>query len=63
MKKYLTFGVVAMILCIFACSTGEKAEDTPLTGGVAFEKSSLQDAIVKATEQDKFIVVDFFSPT
>lgn len=62
MKKHLTVFVVIMCLCIFACSTGEKSgENGP--AGVAWEKLSYQDALVKAHDQNMLIVIDFFSPT
>lgn len=64
MKKYLTIMVVIMGLCLFACGPGEKGEAVEDgTTATAFVKLSLQDAMVKAKEQNRLIVIDFFSPT
>ena len=62
MKKYLTVFVVVMCLCILACSTGEKTAETG-TIGVAWETMSLDDTVAKAADQNKLIIIDFFSPT
>lgn len=66
MKRNLTVFVVIMCLCIFACSTkekGEVSEEGIAVAGVNFEKLSFQDAQTKAQNQDKLIMIDFFSPT
>ena len=64
MKKYLTIMVTIMCLCIFACGPGEKGESAEeASTGVTFSKLSLQDAMIKAKEQNRLIVIDFFSPT
>jgi hypothetical protein len=64
MKKYLTIMVTIMCLCIFACGPGDKGESVEESQtGVTFAKLSLQDAMVKAKEQNRLIVIDFFSPT
>ena len=62
MKKYFTVFVVIMGLCVFACSTGEKSEENG-SMGVAWETMSLDDAIAKAADQNRLILIDFFSPT
>ncbi|MEE8377659.1 MAG: hypothetical protein V3R45_04760 [Candidatus Aminicenantaceae bacterium] len=62
MKKYFTFFAVIMCLVVFSCSTGEKSVETGITG-VAFVENSLDDAIVQAKEENKLILLDFYSPT
>ena len=62
MKKYLTVFVVIMSLCILACSTSKKSEENG-SSGVAWETMSLDDAVAKAADQNKLIIIDFFSPT
>lgn len=62
MKKYFSVFVVIMSLCIFACTTGDKAAETE-QAAVVWETMSLQDAVVKAQDQNKLILIDFFSPT
>lgn len=62
MKKYFTVFVVIMCLVVFSCSTGEKSVETGITG-VAFVENSLDDAIVQAKEENKLILLDFYSPT
>ena len=62
MKKYFNIFVVIMCLCVFACSTGEKIEENG-SMGVAWNTMGLDDAIAKATDQNKPILIDFYSPT
>jgi thioredoxin-related protein len=62
MKKYFSIFVIIMCLFIFACTTGEEKNDSGRTG-VAFETLSLQDALASAQNQNKLIMIDFFSPT
>ncbi len=62
MKKYFTVFVVIMCLVVFSCSTGDKSVETGPTG-VAFVENSLDDAIVQAKEENKLILLDFYSPT
>lgn len=64
MKKHFPVMVVIMCLCIFACAPGEKTEPAATQdGGVSWIKASFQDALTLAKEQNKLIVIDFFSPT
>lgn len=65
MKKYFTVLVVMVGLCLFACKPGVKSDTAAdvATGGVEFQKLSLEDAVAKAKAQDKLIMVDFYSPT
>jgi hypothetical protein len=62
MKKYLPVFVVMMCLFIFSCSTGDKSVETAITG-VAFVEKSLDDVIAQAKEENKLILIDFYSPT
>ncbi len=62
MKKYLSVLVVMMCLVVFSCSTGDKSVETGATG-IAFVEKSLDDVIVQAKEENKLIMIDFFSPT
>ena len=62
MKKYITVFVVIMCLVVFSCSTGDKSVETGITG-VAFVENSLDDAIAQAKEENKLILLDFYSPT
>lgn len=64
MKKHFTIMIVIMCLCIFACAPGEKTETAATEdGGVSWTKASFQDTLTLAKEQNKLIVIDFFSPT
>lgn len=64
MKKYFTVMAVIMRLCIFACAPGDKTEPAAAEGGgVSWTKASFQDTLTLAKEQNKLIVIDFFSPT
>ena len=62
MKKYFTVFVVMMCLVVFSCSTGDKSVETGVAG-VAFVEKSLDDVIAQAKEENKLILIDFFSPT
>ena len=62
MKKYFTVFSVIMCLVVFSCSTGDKSVETGPTG-VAFVEKSLDDVIALAKEENKLILIDFFSPT
>jgi hypothetical protein len=62
MKKYFTVFVVTMCLIVFSCTTGNKSVETKLTP-VAFVEKSLDDVIAQAKEENKLILIDFFSPT
>ncbi len=62
MKKYFSYFVVIMCLIVFSCSTGNKSVETGPTG-VAFVEKSLDDVIAQAKEENKLILIDFFSPT
>ncbi len=61
MKKYFIVLVVLMCLVVFACSTGDKSVETGATG-VAFIQKSLDEVLVQAKEENKPILIDFFSP-
>ena len=68
MKKQWFALVVIVSLCIFACSSGEKtevaeADDTVAQAGIVWQELSLDEAFAKAKEQNKLIMIDFFSPT
>ncbi|MBU1185752.1 MAG: hypothetical protein KJ908_02555 [Acidobacteria bacterium] len=65
MKRYFTVLVVMVGLCLFACKPGAKSDTAAdvATGGVEFQKLSLEDAVAKAKARDKLIMVDFYSPT
>jgi len=64
MKKHFTLLVVIMCLCIFACTPGEKTEPAKQNeGGTSWAKAGFQDTLALAKEQNKLIVIDFFSPT
>lgn len=66
MKRNLIVFAVVLSLFVFACTSkqkAEKAEEDAVLSGVAFEKLSLQDALAKAQDQSKLILIDFFSPT
>ncbi len=62
MKKHLTVFVVILCLVILSCSTGDKSVETG-PAGVAFVEMSLDDVITQAKEENKLIMIDFFSPT
>ncbi|MFC2160722.1 hypothetical protein ACFLRX_03620 [Acidobacteriota bacterium] len=64
MKKYFTVFVVMMSLFVFSCSTndGDKGVETGMAG-VAFVEMGLDDVIAQAKEENKIILIDFFSPT
>ncbi len=62
MKKYFKVFVVIMCLIVFSCSTFDKNVETESTG-VAFVEKSLNDVISQAKEENKLILIDFFSPT
>ncbi len=62
MKKYFTVFVVMMSLFVFSCSTGDKGVETGITG-VTFVEKSLDDVIAQAKEENKLILIDFYSPT
>ncbi len=62
MKKYFKVFVVIMCLIVFSCSTGDKSVETGPTG-VAFVEKSLDDVIAQAKEENKLILLDFYSPT
>ena len=62
MKKYFPVFVVIMCLVVFSCSTGDKTIETGVAG-VAFVEKSLDDVILQAKEENKLILIDFFSPT
>ena len=62
MKKYFTVFVVMMSLFVFSCSTGDKSVETGITG-VAFVEKGLDDVIAQAKEENKLILIDFYSPT
>lgn len=60
--------VVILCLCIFACSSGKKADvakadDAVEQAGVVWQELSLDEAFAKAKEQNKLVMIDFFSPT
>lgn len=61
MKKYLTVFVVTMCLVVLACSTGDKAVETS-PAGVTWVEKSFDEVLVMAKEENKPIVIDFFSP-
>ena len=63
MKKYLSWILVILSLCVFACRTGEKAETPGEIKGIKFQKTSLDEAIAQAEAQNKLILIDFYSPT
>jgi len=68
MKKQWFSMVVIVSLCIFACSTGEKTEvadtgDTIAQAGIVWQELSLDEALAQAKEQNKLVMIDFFSPT
>jgi hypothetical protein len=68
MKNPLFALVVIVSLCIFACSTGEKAEvpetgDTVEQAGIVWQQLSLDEALALAKAQNKLVMIDFFSPT
>ena len=62
MKKYFSISVVIMCLFIFACTGVLEKKDSGRTG-VDFQTLSLQDALTTAQNQNKLIMIDFFSPT
>ncbi len=62
MKKHFTVLVVMICLVVFSCSTGDKSVETGVAG-VAFVETSLDDVITQAKEENKLILIDFFSPT
>jgi thioredoxin-related protein len=62
MKKHFNIFVVIMCLFILACTSGIEKKESGRTG-VAFETLSLQDALTTAQNQNKLIMIDFFSPT
>jgi hypothetical protein len=62
MKKHFKVFVVIMCLIVFSCSTGDKGVETEPTG-VAFVEKSFDDVIAQAKEENKLILIDFFSPT
>jgi hypothetical protein len=61
MKKHLTVVLVILCLSVFACQKGETPSED--SAGIRFQKLSLDEAIAQAKEQNKLIMVDFFSPT
>ena len=61
MKKHLTLCVVILCLVVFSCSTGDKSVETG-PSGVAFVENSLDEVIAQAKEENKLILIDFFSP-
>ena len=66
MKRQFAVFVVIACLCFFACSTEDKpeaVEGDALETGVTFQKLSLDDALVSAKNQNKLVMIDFFSPT
>ena len=56
--------LVILGLCVFACQKAEKAAETSAEGtpGVQFQTIGLEEAVTLAKEQNKLILVDFFSP-
>lgn len=66
MRRNIIVFAVLLSLCLSACTSkekAEKAEEGAALTGVGFEKLSLQDALVKAKDLGKLVLVDFFSPT
>jgi hypothetical protein len=66
MKKYLGLIVIVVSLCALSCSTGEKGQlvaDTEASGGVVWAQLTMDEAKVKAADENKLILVDVFSPT
>ncbi len=61
MKKYLPVLVVMICLVVFSCSTDDKSVETDVSG-VAWVEKSLDEVLVQAKEENKLIVIDFFSP-
>lgn len=65
MKKHLSLMLVTLGLCFFACQTSEKNAETPTEEiqGVEFQNIGLDEAVAQAKDQNKLILIDFFSPT
>ncbi|MFC2156691.1 hypothetical protein ACFLT9_02515 [Acidobacteriota bacterium] len=59
MKKSTAVLFVLACLCLFACSPTE----TPTVTGVTFEDLSVDQAVAKAAEENKLVLIDVFSPT
>ena len=61
-KGLISFGIISLI--IFACSPKEQtpAEETALSG-VKFQKLTVAEAKELALQQDKLMMIDFFSPS
>lgn len=60
MKFLLTS--MAVFVLLFSC-TGKKAESGQNQFTVNFEKSSYEQALVKAKQQNKMLLADFYSDT
>lgn len=65
MKKHLPLMLVILGFCVFACQTGKETAETPSgeIQGVQFQKIGWDEAIAQAKDQNKLILIDFFSPT
>ena len=64
MKKYFSVFVVILCLVVFSCSTSDADKSVEAgIAGVAFVEKSLDDVILQAKEENKLILIDFFSPT
>jgi len=61
-KGIILFGIMCFL--IFGCSTKDRIQEEEAgLDGVKFQKLTLAEAKELAGQEDKLVMVDFFSPT